>query len=92
MNIIFGAFLLLFAIGSGIVTIYTPTFMKQMQTTVKAEQDREKTDRETKIADLKKQEAEAKTEEEKRAWRKSAKTSKSRKRKRPPFQLWISRP
>ncbi len=67
MNIVFGALLLLTALGYGFWYLYTPTFMKQMQTTVKAEQDREKVDRETKIADLKKQEAEAKTDEEKKS-------------------------
>jgi hypothetical protein len=67
VNIILGAFLLLGALGFGAWYLYTPIFMKQLQTQVKAEQDREKADQDTKIAELRKQEAEAKTAEEKKS-------------------------
>jgi hypothetical protein len=85
MNIVFGALLLLTALGYGVWFLYTPVLMRQVQTQVKEEQDREKTNRDTKIADLKKQEAEAKTEEEKKSLAEERKDAENEKTVRPPF-------
>ena len=65
MNIIFGSLLLLIALGHGFWYLYTPTFTRQMQARVnKVEADR-KASLEDRIAELKEQEAAAKTQEEK---------------------------
>ena len=65
MNIIFGSLLLLLALGHGFWYLYTPTFTRQMQERLnKAEADA-KAERDERIANLKKLEAEAKTKEEK---------------------------
>ncbi len=85
MNIVFGALLLLTALGYGVWFLYTPVLMRQVQTQVKEEQDREKTNRDTKIADLKKQEAEAKTEEEKKSLAEERKDAENEKTVRPPL-------
>jgi len=65
MNIIFGSLMLL--IGGGYATMYavSPMFTRQMQVEMKKQQAVQKATRESKIAELKRQEAAAKTEEEK---------------------------
>jgi hypothetical protein len=66
MNIIFGAIMLLVAIGFALSYVYAPILQKQFQIPIKQQQERQKAERAEKIADLKKQEAAAKTEEEKK--------------------------
>jgi hypothetical protein len=67
MNIIFGAIMLLVAVGFGLSYIYAPILQKQFQIPIKEQQAKQKAERAEKIADLKKQEAAAKTEEEKKS-------------------------
>jgi hypothetical protein len=65
MNIIFGVFLLLVAIGYGLTYIYGPTIQKQFQIPIQKAQEQVKAEHAAKIAELKRQEAAAKTAEEK---------------------------
>jgi hypothetical protein len=65
MNIIFGSLLLLLALGHGFWYLYTPTFTRQMQERVKKVEADQKAERDERIAELKKEEAAAKTKEEK---------------------------
>jgi hypothetical protein len=67
MNIIFGAIMLLVAVGFALSYVYAPILQKQFQIPIKEAQEKQKAERAEKIADLKKQEASAKTEEEKLA-------------------------
>src|SRR5271165_1620865 len=67
MNITFGAILLLVAIGYGATYVYAPMIQKQFQMNpVKEQQEKRKADRAARIAELKRQEAEVKNEEEKK--------------------------
>src|SRR5262245_42091346 len=66
MNIILGASMLLVAVGVGLSYIYAAILQKQVQIPIKEQQEKQKAERALKIADLKKQEAAAKTEEEKK--------------------------
>ncbi len=65
MNIVFGSLLLLVGAGFGFWYMIAPTFSRNMQVQMKAAQDRIKAERDARIDDLKKQEAAAKTKEEK---------------------------
>src|SRR5580700_6577743 len=66
MNILFGSLMLLVAIGYGLGYVYAPAIQKMFQfTSIKAQQEKQKAERADKIAELKSQEAAAKTEEEK---------------------------
>jgi hypothetical protein len=67
MNIVFGSLLLLVGAGYGFWYLYAPTFQRNMQVQVKAQQDRVKAEHDAKLEELKKQEAAAKTKEEKEA-------------------------
>jgi hypothetical protein len=65
MNIIFGSIMLLTAIGYGFAYAFGPNLQKQFQAPMKLQLEKQKTERAEKIAELKKQEAAAKTEAEK---------------------------
>ncbi len=65
MNIIFGAILLLFAVGYAVMLAVAPTFQKQIMASVEQEQAEQKAARQAKLAELKTKASSAKTEEEK---------------------------
>jgi hypothetical protein len=65
MNIIFGALLLLTAIGYGAFYLYAPAIQSYFSLPMKQIQEKQKADRAAKIAELKAAEAAAKTEAEK---------------------------
>jgi hypothetical protein len=65
MNIVFGSLLLLVGAGYGCWYAIAPTFSKNMQIQMQAVQARIKAEHDAKIDELKKQEAAAKTKEEK---------------------------
>ena len=65
MNIVFGSLLLLVGAGYGFWYLYAPTFSRNMQAQMKAAQERIKAEHDAKLAELRKQEADAKTKEEK---------------------------
>jgi hypothetical protein len=65
LNIVFGALLILAGVYSLVMTIYGPQFQKAMFQGMEKVQATEKADRASKIAELKRKEAEAKTQEDK---------------------------
>jgi hypothetical protein len=67
MNIVFGGILLLFGVGSLVATLYGPKIQKWMFRNVEKTAAAEKAEQKAKIADLKRQEAAAKTEKDKDA-------------------------
>jgi hypothetical protein len=67
MNITFGALLLLAAIGYGVTYAYAPIIQKQFSMPMNQLQEKQKSDRAAKIAELKAQENAAKTAEEKKS-------------------------
>jgi hypothetical protein len=77
LNIIFGAVLLLGGIGSAAFALMAPTFLKGIQAQTQETLAKSKAEREARIADLKKQEAAAKTEEEKERLRTERETAES---------------
>jgi len=69
MNIIFGVIMLLIGAGYAAMYAYSPVFAKQMQVEMKKQQERQKAERASKLAEFKRQEDAAKTKEEKDAVR-----------------------
>jgi hypothetical protein len=67
MNIIFGSLMLLVGAGSAVWFFLAPTVSKWIQVEVKKGQDSRKSEHDAKLAELKRREAAAKTEEEKQA-------------------------
>jgi hypothetical protein len=67
MNIIFGALLLLFGATTAVVWAVAPTFQKKMMASFEEQQAQRKAEREAKLAEFKKNEEAAKTQEEKDA-------------------------
>ena len=67
MNIIFGAILVLVAIGFGLNYVYAPVIQKKFQLPIKEQQEKRKAERAEKITELKRQEDAAKNQEEKQA-------------------------
>lgn len=65
MNIVFGAILLLFGVGSLVISLYGPKIQKWMFQRVETQAAADKAEQEAKIADLKRQEAAAQTEQDK---------------------------
>jgi hypothetical protein len=65
LNIIFGALLLVVGLGYAAWAIVAPTFLKEMQVQTKAALEKARAENATRVAELKKKEAAAKTEEEK---------------------------
>ena len=77
LNVIFGVMLLLGGIGSVAWVLMAPTFGKAMQAQRRETLAKAKAEREARIADLKKQEAAAKTEAEKEQLRTERETAES---------------
>jgi hypothetical protein len=65
LNIVFGALLLLFGVYYLVMTLYGPTFQKSIFKGIETRQAAEKAERESKVAELKRKEAEATTTEDK---------------------------
>jgi hypothetical protein len=67
LNIVFGAIMLLVGLGYAFWYFYAPTFSTQMQAQIEQQQAKRKAERAAELAKLKREEAAAKTEEEKKA-------------------------
>jgi hypothetical protein len=67
MNTIFGSLLLLLAVGFAVYYFVSPSISRYFQVEMRKQQELRKSDRDSKLAELKRREAAAKTEEEKQA-------------------------